>query len=53
VDPAIARQSSRGHRAHIRLLCAAPPQDETAHSWQHPDGVLLEITKHGIGGFAP
>src|SRR5688572_24285508 len=32
----------------------APPHDATGHSWHHPDGVLLRITREGpaavVGG---
>jgi len=31
----------------------APPQDETGHTWHHPDQQLFAITKHGIAPFAP
>ena len=27
---------------------AAPPHDETGHTWHHPDEVLFGITKHGM-----
>jgi mono/diheme cytochrome c family protein len=30
----------------------APPQDETGHTWHHPDQQLFEITKHGLQPFA-
>ena len=30
----------------------APPHDETGHTWHHPDQVLFEMTKYGIGRFA-
>jgi mono/diheme cytochrome c family protein len=26
----------------------APPHDASGHTWHHPDGVLFEITKHGL-----
>lgn len=26
----------------------APPQDESGHTWHHPDAQLLEITRHGV-----
>ena len=31
----------------------APPHDESGHTWHHPDEMLFEITKHGLGKFAP
>lgn len=31
----------------------APPHDETGHTWHHPDEMLFDITKHGIGRYAP
>ena len=31
----------------------APPHDETGHTWHHPDGQLLEITKSGVGALVP
>ncbi|WP_419903329.1 c-type cytochrome [Kiloniella sp.] len=31
----------------------APPHDESGHTWHHPDGVLLQITKHGGASVAP
>jgi mono/diheme cytochrome c family protein len=31
----------------------APPHDETGHTWHHPDEVLFDIIKHGIGRYAP
>lgn len=31
----------------------APPHDETGHSWHHPDAVLFDITKRGLGPYAP
>jgi len=27
----------------------APPHDETGHTWHHPDALLFEITKLGVG----
>ena len=30
-------------------LLPAPPHDETGHTWHHPDQVLFDITKLGIG----
>lgn len=30
----------------------APPQDETGHTWHHPDQQLFAITKHGLAPFA-
>lgn len=26
----------------------APPQDENGHTWHHPDGQLLDITRRGV-----
>lgn len=26
-----------------------PPHDESGHTWHHPDQLLFDITKHGIG----
>lgn len=36
-------------------LIAAPPHDSTGHTWHHPDGVLLNITRNGlmVQGFQP
>jgi mono/diheme cytochrome c family protein len=31
----------------------APPHDATGHTWHHPADMLFEITKCGIGTFAP
>lgn len=31
----------------------APPQDETGHTWHHPDQQLFAIIKQGIAPFAP
>lgn len=31
----------------------APPQDETGHTWHHPDAMLFQIVKHGTAAFAP
>ena len=32
----------------------APPHDESGHTWHHPDGVLIGITKQGlVPPFAP
>jgi mono/diheme cytochrome c family protein len=31
----------------------APPHDETGHTWHHPDQTLFEITKYGLGKYAP
>jgi mono/diheme cytochrome c family protein len=31
----------------------APPHDATGHSWHHSDAMLFEITRDGIGKFAP
>lgn len=41
----------RERQANGRL--PAPPHDASGHSWHHPDGVLFDITKHGIVAFAP
>ena len=27
----------------------APPHDETGHTWHHPDEMLFQLTKNGIG----
>ncbi|MBA4741694.1 MAG: cytochrome c [Azoarcus sp.] len=34
---------------------AAPPHDESGHTWHHPDAVLLGITQYGLvpGKYAP
>lgn len=31
----------------------APPHDASGHTWHHPDQVLFDITKQGLGPFAP
>jgi mono/diheme cytochrome c family protein len=31
----------------------APPHDASGHSWHHPDQVLFEITRQGMGAYAP
>lgn len=31
----------------------APPQDETGHTWHHPDAILFEIVKRGTEALAP
>ncbi len=31
----------------------APPHDQSGHTWHHPDGVLLQITKYGGASVAP
>lgn len=31
----------------------APPHDETGHTWHHPDGVLFDIVKNGVGASLP
>ena len=31
----------------------APPHDASGHTWHHPDQVLFDITKLGLGPFAP
>lgn len=31
----------------------APPHDESGHTWHHPDQQLFEMTKRGLGPFAP
>lgn len=30
---------------------AAPPHDETGHTWHHPDEMLFQITKLGTAGY--
>lgn len=30
---------------------AAPPHDESGHTWHHPDEVLFQITKLGTAGY--
>lgn len=30
----------------------APPQDETGHTWHHPETQIFEMTKYGIQKFA-
>jgi len=30
-------------------LLPAPPHDETGHTWHHPDQLLFDMTKFGIG----
>ena len=30
----------------------APPQDESGHTWHHPDDQLFALTKEGIAAFA-
>lgn len=32
---------------------AAPPHDETGHTWHHPDAHLFEVTKYGLKNIAP
>lgn len=32
---------------------AAPPHDETGHTWHHPDQALFAITKQGSAALAP
>ena len=31
----------------------APPHDAEGHTWHHPDKVLFEITKNGVGSVVP
>ena len=31
----------------------APPHDASGHTWHHSDRQLFEITKHGMGAYAP
>lgn len=31
----------------------APPHDASGHTWHHPDALLLDIIKRGIGPHAP
>ena len=31
----------------------APPHDLTGHTWHHDDGMLFNITKNGVAGYAP
>lgn len=31
----------------------APPHDASGHTWHHPDAVLFEITRNGLGKIAP
>lgn len=31
----------------------APPHDASGHTWHHPDGALLLITREGIGAVVP
>lgn len=31
------------------LTMPAPPHDETGHTWHHPDRMLFELTKYGLG----
>lgn len=31
----------------------APPHDASGHTWHHPDQTLFDITKQGLGPFAP
>jgi mono/diheme cytochrome c family protein len=31
----------------------APPHDAEGHTWHHPDQVLFDITKEGLGAIAP
>lgn len=31
----------------------APPHDETGHTWHHPDGQLIELTRNGLAAIAP
>ena len=30
----------------------APPHDASGHTWHHPDELLFQITKHGVGKVA-
>jgi mono/diheme cytochrome c family protein len=41
----------RTRRADGRL--PAPPHDATGHTWHHPDGVLFDIIKNGVGAKLP
>ncbi len=36
-------------------LIGAPPHDATGHTWHHPDGLLINITRNGliVKGFQP
>ena len=45
--PYFARACARsvGRRA---FSTAAPPHDETGHTWHHPDSYLFTMTKYGI-----
>lgn len=31
----------------------APPHDASGHTWHHPDAVLFDIVKDGLGPYAP
>lgn len=31
----------------------APPHDDSGHTWHHDDEVLFEVTKYGVGKYAP
>jgi mono/diheme cytochrome c family protein len=31
----------------------APPHDDTGHTWHHSDRLLFELTKYGVGRYAP
>ncbi len=31
----------------------APPHDAEGHTWHHPDAMLFDITKQGLGPYAP
>lgn len=32
---------------------AAPPHDDTGHTWHHSDRMLFQITKGGVGAVVP
>jgi mono/diheme cytochrome c family protein len=41
----------RERQANGRL--PAPPHDASGHTWHHPDLTLFDITKNGVGPYAP
>jgi mono/diheme cytochrome c family protein len=30
-----------------------PPHDASGHTWHHPDSVIFDLTKYGLGPYAP